>query len=188
MGYLTEEALIKMGFKRCGKNVKISDKAAIYEPELMEFGDHARVDDFCLLSGKVSIGRNVHVAAFCNLAGGDEGVTIGDYCGVAYGSHIISQTDDYSGRVMNNSTIPAKYTSVTKAEVLIKRHSMIGTACVIFPGVTIEEGTSIGAMSLVTKSTEPWSIYIGIPAKKVKDRSKALLELEKEYLRNEGSN
>ena len=33
-------------------------------------------------------------------------------------------------------------------------------------------------MSLVNKSTEPWGIYVGIPAKRIKDRSKDLLKFE----------
>jgi acetyltransferase-like isoleucine patch superfamily enzyme len=40
-------------------------------------------------------------------------------------------------------------------------------------------------MSLVLKSTEPWGIYIGNPAKRLRDRKKDLLELEKEYLKSE---
>ena len=50
------------------------------------------------------------------------------------------------------------------------------------PGVKLAEGTSIGAMSLVRKSTEPWTTYLGNPAKRLKNRSRDLLELEKQYL------
>lgn len=48
----------------------------------------------------------------------------------------------------------------------------------------MEEGTSIGANSLVLKSTEPWGIYAGSPIKKLKNRKKDLLKLEKEFLEN----
>ena len=54
------------------------------------------------------------------------------------------------------------------------------------PGVTLGEGTSIYAMSLVTKSTESWSIYFGIPAKRLKSRKRDLLVLEQDYLSEEG--
>ena len=50
-------------------------------------------------------------------------------------------------------------------------------------GVILAEGTSIGAMSLVRKSTEEWSIYLGNPAKKIMNRKKDLLKLEQEYLK-----
>ena len=46
----------------------------------------------------------------------------------------------------------------------------------------------MGAMSLVNKTTEPWGVYVGNPAKRVKERKKNLLELEIEFLRdNNGS-
>jgi acetyltransferase-like isoleucine patch superfamily enzyme len=185
MAFLTEVSLAALGFKRLGDNVKISDKASIYNPELMEIGNHSRIDDFCVISGKVTIGRNVHIAVFCNIGGGDLGVTLEDFSGLAYGCHVFSQSDDYSGRTLTNPTVPDKYKHETKASVLIKRHSIVGTCSVIIPGITLEEGTSIGAMSLVTKSTEPWSVYFGIPAKRLKSRKQALLELEQDYLSDE---
>ena len=182
MAFLSGKSLKEMGFKSLGSNVKISDKAAIYNPELMEIGDYSRIDDFCVISGKVSIGRNVHIAVFCNVAGGELGVTLEDFSGLAYGCHVFSQSDDYSGRTLTNPTIPEKFKKVLRSPVILKRHVIVGTCSVVLPGVTLEEGTSVGAMSMVTKSTEPWSVYFGIPAKKLKSRKKDLLILEQEYL------
>ena len=61
MAYLSKNQLKKMGFKACGKNVLISDKASIYNHDKIEIGDNSRIDDFCIVSGKVIIGRNDHV-------------------------------------------------------------------------------------------------------------------------------
>jgi len=183
MAYLTEYELKELGLKKVGKNVKISTKASIYNPELIEIGDNSRIDDFCIISGKVIIGRNVHITPFCLLAGGEEGIILEDFTTLAYGVTIFTRSDDYSGETLTNSTIPIKYRYKTiKAPVIVKRFSIIGTRSVIFPGVVLEEGTAIGAMSLVNKSTEPWSIYVGIPAKKIKDRSKDLLKQFQEYI------
>lgn len=52
------------------------------------------------------------------------------------------------------------------------------------PGVTLVKGTSIGAMSLVLKDTKFWSIYVGNPAKKIRNKSKDLVKLEKQYLKD----
>ena len=68
MSYYSKDELKKIGFKSIGKNVKISTKTSIYEPEKMEIGDNSRIDDFCLLSGKISIGKFVHIVPYCNLA------------------------------------------------------------------------------------------------------------------------
>ena len=182
MAFLSVEQLEELGFKSLGKDVLISDKASIYNAEQMEIGDFSRIDDFCVVSGRVSIGRNVHIAVFCNVAGGSAGVTFDDFAGLAYGCQVFSQSDDYSGRTMTNPTVPAEFKNESKSPVRIGKHCILGTGAVVFPGVEIAAGTAVGAMSVVTKTTEPWSIYAGNPARRVKKRKKDLLKLEQSYL------
>jgi acetyltransferase-like isoleucine patch superfamily enzyme len=188
MAFLDIKQLEKLKFKYLGRNVKISDKASIYNADQIEIGDHSRIDDFCVISGKVTIGRNVHIAVFCNVAGGEKGITFEDFSGLAYGCHLFTQSDDYSGKTLTNPTVPDQYKSETKKAIVIGKHSIIGTSSLVFPGVVMGAGTSVGAQSLVTKSTDEWSIYAGRPAKRIKARSKDLLESEKEYLLNETRN
>jgi galactoside O-acetyltransferase len=182
VAWLNEEQLQKCHFKKLGLNIKISEKASLYDTHLMEIGDNSRIDDFCVISGKVVLGRNVHIAVFCNVAGGTEGVTLEDFSGLAYGCHVFSQSDDYSGASLTNPTIPTEFKNEKRAKILIGRHCIVGTNSIILPGVCMSEGSSLGAMSMLTKSTEPWSIYFGIPAKKIKNRKKNLLEMEAKYL------
>lgn len=182
MAFYTEDELKGLNFRKLGKNVKISTRAALYRPNEMEIGDNSRIDDFCLLSGKIYIGRNVHLAAFSNISAGECYVKFEDFSGLAYGCHVFTGSDDYSGRTLTNPTVPLKYKGLSEANVTLGRHVIVGTNSIIFPGVHIAEGCSVGAMTLVTKSTEPWSIYSGIPAKKIKNRKKDLLILEEQYL------
>jgi acetyltransferase-like isoleucine patch superfamily enzyme len=182
MPYLNLNQLKKKNFKKIGKNVKVSSNASIYDCGKIEIGDNSRIDDFCLISGKVSIGKNCHIAAFCNLAGGEKGIFINDFAGVAYNCQIFTQSDDYSGNTLTNPTIIDEFKDELKAKIIIKKHVIVGTKSVILPGVILETGCAIYTCSLVTKSTEPWSIYCGIPAKKIKNRSKNLLKLEMQYL------
>lgn len=185
MAYLTNEQLKSMNFKHLGVDVKISDKASIYNPELIEIGDYSRIDDFCVISGKIKLGRHVHLAPFCLLAGGSEGITMEDFSGGAYHVQIFSQSDDYSGRTLTNPTVPQKYKNETKKAVYIGKHVIIGTSSIVFPGVHIADGCSVGAMTLVNKTTEPWGIYVGNPAKRVKERSRDLLTLEAEFCKEQ---
>jgi acetyltransferase-like isoleucine patch superfamily enzyme len=90
--------------------------------------------------------------------------------------------DDYSGETLTNSLIPKKYKNETFAQVKLERHVIVGAGSTIMPGVIIKEGCSIGAMALVTKSTDPWGIYVGAPAVRVKERKRDLLDLEKKFL------
>tara|TARA_B110000879_G_C11147648_1_gene503148 strand:+ start:1018 stop:1578 length:561 start_codon:yes stop_codon:yes gene_type:complete len=182
MAFLTAEQLLAYGFKALGCNVKISDKVSIYDAGQISIGNNFRVDDFCVISGKVNIGSNVHIAVFCNIAGGEKGVVFDDFSGLAYGCHVFSQSDDYSGETLTNPTVPHKYKKEIKKQTIIGKHVIVGTGSIIFPGVILAEGTAIGAQSMVTKSTDKWCVYFGSPAKKIKRRKKGLLALEKLYL------
>ena len=182
MAYLSQKQLDDFGFKSLGRDVKISDKASIYNHDQIEIGDFTRIDDFCSVSGKVTLGRNVHLAVYSHVSGGRAGVELCDFSGLAYACHVFAQSDDYSGKTLTNPTVPAEYKREIEAAVTIGRHCIIGVNSVIMPGVQIGEGTSVGAMSLVTKDADAWSIYVGSPARRVKERSKEMLALEKEYL------
>lgn len=184
MSYYSKEELNVIGFKYIGKNVKVSSKASIYDPEKICIDDNSRIDDFCVLSGRIMIGKNVHITVFCNLAGGVKGIMIEDFTTLSYGVNVFTQSDDYTGKTLTNSTIPEKYKAEIKKAVTIKKHVIVGAGSMILPGVTLSEGCSVGSMSLVTRDTEPWKIYFGIPAKPIKDRRKDMLEYEKAYIQD----
>lgn len=188
MAYYSEKELLDFGFKYLGKNVKISNKASLYDVENLSIGDNSRIDDFCVVSGLVSIGRNVHITPFCLVAGGTPGITLSDFSTLAYGCRLFSQSDDYSGNSLVNSTIPKKYKSEIYSPVYIGKQAVIGTSSIIMPGVRIEEGCSIGAGAVVTKSTAPWSTYMGVPARKISDKSKQCISLLEQYLQEENNN
>lgn len=182
MAFLSDDELHKIGFKRIGKNVKISEKASIYNADKIEIGDNSRIDDFCVISGNVQIGKHVHITVFCNIAGGEPGIVISNYSTIAYGCHIFSQSDDYSGESMTNSTIPRKFKLEKFKEIIIGENVIVGAKSVVMPGCSIADGCAIGAMSLLTSPTRPWGIYFGVPAKRVKERSKRLLDLQSQFL------
>ncbi|MDB9312955.1 acyltransferase [Spirulina sp. CS-785/01] len=187
MTFLTKAELSKIPFKFLGENVRISNNCSIYNPELTEIHDNSRIDDFCVISGKVFIGKYVHIAVFCNVAGGSEGIIFHDFSGLAYGCHVFTQSDDYSGQTLTNPTVPSKYKSEIKKSVTLGKHCIVGTGSLIFPGANLGEGTAIGAASVIRKSTEEWSIYLGNPAKKVKARSRNLLKLEAQLIQENAS-
>ncbi len=184
MAYLTQKELEIMNFKSLGKNVKISDSAKIYNTDQIEIGDNSRIDDFCVLSGKIKIGHNVFIGIHGNLAGGLNGIELSDFVTLSYYANLFTQSDDYYGDTLTNSTIPREYKKEKFGSLHIGKHVIIGSNSVVMPNSHIADGCSIGAMSLVTKPTEEWGIYIGVPAKRVKERKRDLLELEKKYLKD----
>ncbi len=187
MAYYSEAQLDSLGFKAIGNNVKISDKACIYDCENIEIGEHSRIDDFCIISGNVVIGSYCHITPMCLIAGGLPGVVLSDFCTLAYGVKVFSQSDDYSGETLVNSMVPREYKNEQFEKVVLGKHVVIGANSTILPGVTIAEGCSVGAMSLVNGNTDCWGIYVGTPARRIKERKKDLLILEKAFLEGEKS-
>ena len=180
--FYTETELRSLGLHSFGKNVLISRKASVYNPKKMKLGNNVRIDDFCILSGKIIIGNYIHIGAGSYLFGGEVGITMEDFSGIAPGGRIFALCDDFTGNFLTNPTVPKKFLNLCSKQVKFERHALLGADSVILPGVTLHEGVAVGAMSLITKSLESWSIYAGTPLQKIKERSKKLLEMEKKLL------
>lgn len=186
MTMMSREVIKQMGFAAVGDNVLISDRASFYGTSRITIGDNVRIDDFCVLAagvGGINIGHHVHIAVFSSLIGAGK-ITLSDFSGLSSRVSIYSSSDDYTGASMTNPTVPDKYKHVNHAPVYLGKHVIVGSGSVILPGVSIENGVAIGALSLVTKNCEAFGIYTGNPAKKIKNRLQDLLALEKQLLQN----
>jgi len=186
--YLTEIDLAGFGFKPIGENVRISSDARIYGQENISIGHDVRIDDFTILSavnGYIDIGNYVFIARNSHLSG-FYGIEIHDFSSMAANTVIYSASDDYGGDYLTAQAIPQKYTAHLGGTVIIEKHVIIGSSCTILGGCVIGEGCSIGAMTLIHKDLPAWGIYTGIPAKRIKERRKGLLELEKQFLMEVG--
>jgi len=66
--------------------------------------------------------------------------------------------------------------------VSIGRHSIIGAGSVILPNIIVNDGATVGALSLVNKDLDEWGLYVGVPVKKIKIRDKRkIIELEYQF-------
>lgn len=184
MAMLSKEAIEMLGFASVGENVQISDKASFYGVNRIEIGSNTRIDDYSVLAagvGGIQIGNHVHIAVGSLLVGAGK-ITLSDFSGLSSRISIYSSSDDYSGAWLTNPTIPSEYTGVTHADVFLGKHVIVGSGSVILPGVVLEEGVAIGALSLVIKRCEAFGIYAGNPVKRIKERKRDLLELETKFL------
>jgi galactoside O-acetyltransferase len=189
MAWLTDDQIRKMGFARFGKNVMLSDKASYYNCKNIRLGNNVRVDDFCVLSagiGGIDIGNYIHIAVFSSLIG-EGNISLANFCNISSRVAIYSSNDDYSGGAMTNPTVPPEFTNVLHADVKIGRHVIIGAGSIVLPGVTLEEGVAVGALSLVKKDCQSFGIYIGAPAKRIGERKRYLLVLEQNLTKSTGS-
>ncbi len=173
-------------YKHLGRNVKIFSTAKIICPENISIGDESIIADFSFL---YAVGKGIEIGNFCNItehaiiqAGGF--VKLGDFVGLGPRTTILAASDDYEGNGLIGHAILNKYRNTVFKDVIIQKHAHIGMCVTIMPGVTIGEGCSIGAGSLVTKSMPEWSICYGSPCKPVryKPREKQLA-MEQEFLK-----
>lgn len=61
--FYSENELSSLGFKAVGHDVQISRKASFYGAGNMVIGNHVRIDDFCILSGNITLENFIHIAA-----------------------------------------------------------------------------------------------------------------------------
>jgi acetyltransferase-like isoleucine patch superfamily enzyme len=178
-GYYDTAALRAMGFAAVGEHVRVAKNCTIIGLANIRLGDHVRIDGYSTLiaTGGITIGSYVHIAGYCLLSGGD-GIAMDDFSGLSHGVKLYSRTDDYGGDFLTNPTVPAEYLGVIGGKVTLGRHAIIGSNTVVLPGSTVAEGSSVGAQSLVKGALEPWGVYAGVPARRLKARSRKLLELE----------
>lgn len=183
--FLTATELDGLGLASLGKGSKISRRASIYGAARLHIGENVRIDDFVVISageGGIRIGSHVHIAVFGLLMGAAH-IELRDFANLSSRVTLYSSSDDFSGHHMTSPVIPARFTGVTNAPVTIGRHALLGTGCTLLPGVTIGDGTAVGAMTLVKNSLEPYGIFAGSPIRRIGDRSRKLLELEAEFIR-----
>ncbi len=182
MAFLSRHQLLAIGFQSFGEDVLISDRASVYGAGDITIGDHVRVDDFCILSageGGISLGSYIHIAAFSSIIGAGR-VTVGDFANLSSRVSVYSSSDDYSGASLTNPMVPDELKKVDSRPVHIGRHVIVGSGSVILPGVVVHDGVAIGALSLVNSDCEPFSTYVGAPARRVRSRKRDMLKLEGE--------
>ena len=166
-----------------GRNVTVHRLARILYPENIEVGSNVIIDDFVFIGvkGTLRIGNNVHIAGFTSIVGHSD-IIIEDFCGLSWGSRLFSSSDDYKGYALTNPSVPDEFRLVKHAPIVLRRHVILGANTVVLPGVTVGEGTAVGANCVVHRDLPPWGIYAFHPLRRITTRRRELLERERDYL------
>lgn len=165
-------------FKKIGEDVRINNSSQITRPELVELGNHISIDMCVYMSVSAKIGDYIHIAPHVSIIGGaDSLLVMENFSAIATGSKIICASDDFKEGFLC-PFIPLEYRKVINKPIIFKRFTASGANSVVMPGVTLAEGSVLGANSLLTHDTEPWTIYVGSPARplKIKRDSELILK------------
>ncbi|MDV2582166.1 acyltransferase [Alkalibacillus haloalkaliphilus] len=126
-----------------GKNINI-EKGAHFTNKV-KIGENSGIGINCMLYGPVSIGENVMM-----------------------GPEVYIYTSNHGFR--DRETPMIEQSMLKEQPVEICNDVWIGSRVTILPGVTIGEGSVIGASSVVTKDVPPYTIVAGNPAKVIGNR------------------
>jgi len=105
------------------------------------------IEDQCIIGSDVSIQSGVYIPTFSKVA---DKVFLGPNC--------VLTNDDRMGRG------EWKLQGIT-----IEYGARIGANSTIRPGITIGRDAVVGAGSVVTKDVEPYTVVVGVPARRLKD-------------------
>lgn len=143
----------KKSFGSCGVNVRISYDLDIRGNENIYIGNNCQIGPHSLFwSTRAKIIIEDYV-----LMGPGITIITGDHRTDVVGKHIIEVGDD-------------EKIAIHDADVIIKSGAWISSNVTILKGVTVGEGSVIAAGAVVTDDVEPYAIYGGIPARKIKER------------------
>jgi acetyltransferase-like isoleucine patch superfamily enzyme len=129
----------------------IDESVAVFTPLYINYGKNTK------------IGKNVFInfdCVFLDLGG----ITIEDNVLIAPKVSLLSE---------GHPTDPNYRQSLVPAQIHIKKNAWIGAGATILPGVTIGENAVVAAGAVVSKDVPANTIVGGIPAKHIKNISKA---------------
>jgi acetyltransferase-like isoleucine patch superfamily enzyme len=167
----------KLQLASYGEDVFISAKSEIRRPSLVAIGSHVAIDSFFYCTTALNLGNYIHIGPHVSIIGGKQGLLkMGHFTSAAAGVRFICVSDTFTGEgLITAPGIPEEFGALKISPIIVEDFVNIGTNAVIMPGVHLKKGTVIGAGAVVTKDTEPFSINVGVPAKKVGDRPSGVM-------------
>lgn len=134
---------------------------------LVRVGQHSTLDAGVILrayGGYIEIGEHCSINPYSVLYGGGSikignGVRIGPHSLIVASNHIFDDTAKYIYQQ-----------GETTKGITIEDDVWIGAGAKILDGIIVRKGTVVGAGAVVTKSTECYSVIVGVPAKQISSR------------------
>ena len=149
--------LVKVKWRKhsFGKNVYIGRLVYMWAKNKIIVGDNFYIGKFSQIECDADIGNNVMLANNVALVGKYDH----NYQQIGTPTRMASQIrdKDYNWKGL-------------KEKIIIEDDVWVGYGSIILSGIKIGQGSIIAAGSVVTNNVEPFSIYAGVPAKKVGNR------------------
>ncbi|MEM1209515.1 MAG: hypothetical protein AAGI54_09625 [Planctomycetota bacterium] len=139
--YGLRAAILRLFGAKIGRGTKIRPTAHVEVPWMLEVDDEASVGDFAIL--------------YCLGP-----IHIGKRASVSQYAHLCAGTHDYT-----DPRLP-----LIRSPINIGEDAWIGADAFVGPGVTVGALTVLGARASIYKDAEPGKVYVGNPARPIKNR------------------
>jgi len=183
-------------FQRVGKGVAFGHHITIRHPHKISISDNSFIDDYSVLDAKgddnegIRIGKNTYIGRNTTLSCKGGSIFLRDYSNISANCSLLSETIIEVGAYtflaghcylvaggnhrFDRTDIPIMLQpSLDRGGIRIGDDCWLGASVVVLDGVNIEKGSVIGAGAVVNKSLPEYSIAVGVPARKVKQRNKS---------------
>ncbi len=157
-----------------GSDVIIHKNAEITRPELCVLGNHIAIDYGFYCTTELIVGDYVHISPHVAVIGGKRtALRVQDFCFISTGAKLICGSETFEGNGLIGPVIPDEFKeNQILLPITLKRFSGVCANTTVMPGITMAEGSILGANSFLNQDTEPWTIYVGSPARPLKIRKK----------------
>ncbi len=139
--YGVRRSLLRLFGATVGRDVRVRPSVLVEQPWNLTIGDNSSIGDRAII---YCLGK----------------VTIGDHVSISQGAHLCAGTHDYRKPDM----------PLLRPPIVVKDYAWIAADAFVGPNITVGEGAILGAAAVAMKDLEPWSVYSGNPAVKVKER------------------
>lgn len=148
----------------------LTAKLRIQDGGSITIGQNCRIHRGVIIDthgGDIVIQDNVSLNPYCVICG-NGGVRIGRDCRIAAHTLIVASNHGFEGR-----ETPIRHQPMTTEGIVIEEDVWLGGGCRIVDGCTIGLGSVVGAGSIITRDTEPFGVYVGSPARKLRERGQS---------------
>jgi UDP-2-acetamido-3-amino-2,3-dideoxy-glucuronate N-acetyltransferase len=145
MGYFN----VISGYVRVGDNCQICNFVLLKDQTFM--GNDCYVDSYVLSSGQCTIGNRVVMRYRTVIA-----------------RNVYVEDDVFFTAGVKTIYLDHKRKATVK-QLIIRKGCYFGDNCILMGGITIEKECIIGAGTFVNKDTEPGGVYVGTPARRIRD-------------------
>jgi acetyltransferase-like isoleucine patch superfamily enzyme len=180
-------------FRNVGKGVILGRNITLRHPHKISLGANCFIDDNVVLDAKgkenrgLELGGNVFVGRNSILSCKEGSIFVGDFSNISANCSLLSETEIKLGRYcflaghcylvaggnhrFDDITTPIMFQpSFSKGGIMIADDVWLGAGVIVLDGVTIGQGSVVGAGSVVTQPLPEYSVAVGSPAQKIKDR------------------